>query len=102
MRRRVPSCVLPLLVSTLATLVVPSSVQSELVLSQISPKLSVSGSLRLRGEYWGWFEPKGPQDHTYNFFGSVARGAVQWKDDAFDVFFEAQNSSLASLPDTAV
>jgi hypothetical protein len=81
---------------------IPSPASSEVVLSQISPKLSISGSLRLRGEFWGWFEPKGPQDNTYNFLGSVARGAIQWKDDAFDVVFEGQNSSLASLPDDAV
>lgn len=90
------------LISTLVSMAIPSPASSEVVLSQISPKLSISGSLRLRGEFWGWFEPKGPQDNTYNFLGSVARGAIQWKDDAFDVVFEGQNSSLASLPDDAV
>src|SRR5215210_7812672 len=78
---------------------VPTTAQSEYVLSQISPKLLISGSLRLRGEFWGWFESQGPQDSNYNFFGSVARGMVSWKDEAFDVVFEAQNSSLANLPD---
>jgi hypothetical protein len=90
------------LVSTFIAIVVPVPVSGEVVLSRISPKLSVSGSLRLRGEFWGWFEPPGPHDNIYNFFGSVARGAVQWKDDDFDVLFEAQNSSLAGLPDDAV
>jgi hypothetical protein len=91
-----------LLVSTLVCIGIPTSVHSEVVLSQISPKLSVSASLRLRGEFWNWFEPKSTHDNSYNFFGSVGRGAIQWKDEAFDVFFEAQNSSLAGLPDDAV
>lgn len=88
--------------SAILTIALSTHAHGEVVLSSISPKLSVSGSLRLRGEFWGWFEPKGPQDNTYNFFGSIARGAVQWKDDAFDLVFEAQNSSLAHLPENAV
>lgn len=88
--------------STTVAVLTPTPVQSEVVLSAISPKLSVSGSLRLRGEFWDWFAPKSAHDNAYSFFGSVARGAVQWKDDGFDVFVEAQNSSLAGLPDDAV
>ncbi|MSQ47818.1 MAG: hypothetical protein EXR78_05415 [Deltaproteobacteria bacterium] len=92
-----------MMLTSIATLCsIPTTVRSEYVLSQISPKLSVSGSLRLRGEFWGWFDDKGPYESNYNFFGSVARGMVSWKDDAFDVVFEAQNSSLANLPDESV
>ncbi len=90
------------LISISFALLASSRVHGEMVLSEISPKLSISGSARLRGEFWSWFEPKGPQSGNYNFFGSVVRSAVQWKDDAFDVFVEGQNSSLAALPDDAV
>ncbi|HXG18138.1 MAG TPA: alginate export family protein [Methylomirabilota bacterium] len=102
MMRRFSTCSLLALVNICSVLAVCPFAQSEVILSPISPKLSISGGLRLRGEFWDWFTPPGPQDHSYNFFGSVTRGAVQWKDDAFDVLFEAQNSSLANLPDNAV
>ncbi len=100
--RRFPLYLPLVLTNILTILIVPPLTHSEVVLSDISPKLSVSGSIRLRGEFWNWFEPKGPQSNSYNFFGSIARGAVQWKDEAFDVYFEGQNSSLAGLPDDAV
>jgi hypothetical protein len=100
--RRVTQYWLLVLINTLPATVALTPVQGEVVLSQISPKLSISGSLRLRGEFWGWFESKGPYESNYNFFGSVARSAVQWKDDAFDVFIEGQNSSLVNLPDDSV
>lgn len=92
-----------MVLTSIATLCsIPITARSEYVLSQISPKLSVSGSLRLRGEFWGWFDDKGPHESNYNFMGSVARGMVSWKDGAFDVVFEAQNSSLVNLPDGSV
>ncbi len=76
----------------------PPATWAEIALTQLSPKLSVSGSLRVRGEFWNWFDPTGTQDNDYAFVATVARGAVQWKDDAFDVVLEAQNSSLMNLP----
>jgi hypothetical protein len=82
-------------------MLLPSLTQSEVVLTQISPKLSVSGSLRLRGEFWHWFEPTGKQNNDYAFGATVARGAVLWKDEFFDVMVEAQNASLFGLPDDA-
>jgi Alginate export len=92
-----------MMLTSIATLCsIPTTARSEYVLSQISPKLSVSGSLRLRGEFWGWFDDKGPYESNYNFMGSVVRGMVSWKDDAFDVVFEAQNSSLVNLPAESV
>ncbi|NOT55368.1 MAG: hypothetical protein HOP18_12240, partial [Deltaproteobacteria bacterium] len=101
MRRSIQRSLMVL--TSIATLCsIPTTARSEYVLSQISPKLSVSGSLRLRGEFWGWFDDKGPYESNYNFMGSVARGMVSWKDDAFDVVFEAQNSSLVNLPDESV
>lgn len=91
------------MLTSIATLCsIPTTARSEYVLSQISPKLSVSGSLRLRGEFWGWFDDQGPAESNYNFMGSVARGMVAWKDEAFDVVFEGQNSSLVNLPDEAM
>jgi len=50
---------------------------------------------------WNWFDPKGAFDNDYIFAAFVGRGALQWKDDSFDVMVEAQNSSLVSLPDKA-
>jgi hypothetical protein len=50
---------------------------------------------------WNWFDPKGEFDNDYIFAAVVSRGALQWKDDRFDVMVEAQNSSLVSLPDKA-
>src|SRR4051812_30943329 len=102
MMRRLSSCSLLVLISTVTLSVIPTAARSDYVLSQISPKLSISGSVRLRGEFWDWFASHGPQNSNYNFFGSVARGMVSWKDDAFDVVFEGQNSSLANLPDESV
>jgi hypothetical protein len=80
----------------------PPLLSAEVVLTQVSPKLSVSGSVRLRGEFWHWFKPDGPQNNDYAFLGSVARGAIHWKDDALDVFLEAQNSALVALPEDAM
>jgi hypothetical protein len=55
----------------------------------------------MRTEVWNWFDPKGDFDNDYIFAAFVGRGALQWKDDRYDVMVEAQNSSLASLPDKA-
>jgi hypothetical protein len=80
----------------------PPVTWAEFTLTQLSPKLSVSGSLRMRGEFWNWFNPTGAQNNDYAFFATVARGALQWRDDAFEVLLEAQNSALLGLPDDAV
>lgn len=94
------------LLFTLASLVgvitTPATTWSDIVLTQISPKLSISGSLRLRGEFWNWFEPTGTQNRDYAFGAATARGAIQWKDESFDVMLEAQSSSLMGVPDDAV
>ncbi|MBI3303531.1 MAG: hypothetical protein HYZ72_15820 [Deltaproteobacteria bacterium] len=85
----------------LALTAYPTPGWGEVALTQVSPRLSISGSLRVRGEFWNWFEPTGTQNNEYAFVATVARGAVHWKDDAFDVMLEAQNSSLMNLPDDA-
>ena len=90
------------LTSFFGTLANPTAGRSEVVLTQISPKLSISGSLRLRGEFWNWFEPTGPQDNDYAFGAAVARGALQWKDELFEVMVEAESPSLFALPDNAI
>lgn len=79
----------------------PAIGRAEVVLEQLSPKLSVAGSLRTRWELWNWFEPSGTQNNDYDFIGTVARTSVKWKDDAFEVFVEAQNSAFIDLPTTA-
>src|SRR2546425_11218568 len=70
----------------------PPTTWAEIALTQLSPKLSVSGSLRVRGEFWNWFDPTGTQDNDYAFVATVARGAVQRHDDPFDVPLQAPNS----------
>jgi hypothetical protein len=70
-------------------------------LSQISPKLSLSGTLRTRWELWNWFEPQGAQDHDYGFLATVARVGLKWTDDVFDMMLEVQTSALIDLPDRA-
>lgn len=94
------------LLFTLASLggviAIPATSCSDIALTQISPKLSISGSLRLRGEFWNWFEPKGPQSNDYNFFASVFRGTVKWTDEYFDFMLEAQQVGLLNLPADAI
>lgn len=99
MMRRFTARLAFLLTVTFGTLIQPS--RGEVVLGQISPKLSLSGSLRLRWEHWKWFPPTGSQNNEYDFFASVLRGAVQWRDDSFDFMVEVQNTSLLHLPDDA-
>jgi hypothetical protein len=80
----------------------PMAGRAEIVVDQLSPKFSVAASLRTRWELWNWFEPKGTQNNDYDFIGTVARASMKWKDDAFDVFAEAQSSALIDLPTTAI
>lgn len=101
MMRRSIARLLFTLASLMGGLTIPTTTWSDIVLTQISPKLSISGSLRLRGEFWNWFEPTGSQNNDYDFFASVLRGAVKWTDEAFDVMVEAQFPSLMNLPDDA-
>ena len=75
---------------------------ADVALKDISPKLSVRASLRTRAEAWNWFEPRSGANNEYLFGATIARGALAWTDDYFDVFAEAQNSALFSLPDDAV
>jgi hypothetical protein len=71
-------------------------------LTQLSQKLSISASMRTRGEFWNWFEPSGTQNNDYAFLATVARVSLLWKEDVVDVMVEAQNSSLLGLPDDAM
>jgi hypothetical protein len=89
------------LTTLVATVISPHFSRAEVALTTLSPKLFLSGSLRMRTEVWNWFNPKGAFDNDYIFAAFVGRGALQWKDDRFDVMVEAQNSSLVSLPDKA-
>ena len=86
----------------LAVFIFPHVSRAEVPLTQISPKLSVSGSLRIRTEMWHWFESRGPFNNDYVFASFLGRGAIKWKDDWFEGMLEAQNSSLLGLPDKAI
>lgn len=73
---------------------------AEMPLSQISPKLSLSANLRARGEFWDWFEGSSG-DSTYTYAATVATFGLKWSDEMFELYAEAQNSSLLALPDEA-
>jgi hypothetical protein len=70
-------------------------------LTTISSKLSLRSSLRTRAEAWNWFEPASGANNDYLFGATVARAALAWTDDRFDVVAEAQNSALFALPNDA-
>lgn len=89
------------LLLTLVSILWPAALHAEMALTQISPRLSLNASVRTRGELWNWFEPSGTQNNDYAFLATFARAALQWKDDAFDLMLEGQNSSLIGLPDDA-
>ncbi len=78
----------------------PSGLQADMALPQISSKLSLSANLRVRGEFWDWFEGSSG-DNSYAYAATVAKFGLKWSDELFDLHVEAQNSSLMGLPDDA-
>jgi len=96
--RRVAVWALTIAVSIGAT----RTASSEVILSDVSPKLSIAASLRARGEFHNFFEPVGSENNDYAFGATVLRAGATWKDDFFDLMLEAQNSALFGLPDDAV
>lgn len=99
--RRFPVRLAFTLTVVFGSLTSPQGGRSAVHLDQVSAKLSLSGSVRLRWELWRWFEPTGVQNNDYSFFAPVLRGAVRWTDEYFDLTVEAQNTSLLHLPDDA-
>ena len=90
----------PLLLVLWLLIVWPTPLQAEVPITQISPKLSVSASLRARGEFWDWF--KGASgDSSYAYAATVAKLGLKWQQDLFDLHLEAQNTALMGLPDDA-
>ena len=85
-----------LLVLCLLT-VYPAPLRAEVPISQISPKLSVFGSLRTRGEFWDWFEGTSG-DSSYAYAATVAKLGLKWQQDLFDLHLETQNTALMGLP----
>ena len=78
----------------------PSGLRADMALPQISSKLSLSANLRVRGEFWDWFEGSSG-DNSYAYAATVAKFGLKWSDELFDLHVEAQNSSLMGLPDDA-
>jgi hypothetical protein len=78
-----------------------AAARAEVALTQFSSKLSLAASLRTRGEFWSFFEPATTANNDYAFGATVARAALAWKDEPFDLVVEAQNSALFGLPDDA-
>ncbi|MGH7806427.1 MAG: alginate export family protein, partial [Candidatus Binatia bacterium] len=74
---------------------------ADVPLEAVSKKLTLAASLRTRAEAWNFFEPGGTTNDDYVFGATVARFALAWKDEAFDVVAEGQNSALFGLPDDA-
>ncbi len=74
---------------------------AEVVLGEVSPKLSVAASLRTRGEFHNFFEPPGATNDDYAFGATLLRFGAAWKDDLFDLQLEGQSSALFGLPDDA-
>ena len=87
-----------MLAGLLLTIAYPTFTEAEVALTQVLPKLSVSGSLRTRWELWNWFEPTDAQNNDYDYLATVAKVALKWTDHVFDVMLEAQNSALIGLP----
>jgi hypothetical protein len=75
---------------------------AEVVLSDVSSKLSVAATLRTRGEFHNFFEPPDTTNNDYAFGATQLRAGMTWKDDLFDLMVEGQNSALFGLPDDAV
>ncbi len=78
----------------------PPRAEADMALSQISPKLSLAASLRVRGEFWDWFGGSSG-DNSYAYAATVAKFGLKWSDELFDVHVEGQNTSLLGLPDDA-
>ena len=88
------------LVGVSLLLLAPAPLKAELPLSQISDNLSLSAFLRVRGEFWDWFEGTSG-DSSYAYAATNARLGLRWTDDFFDLYVETQNTSLLGLPDDA-
>lgn len=78
----------------------PAAARAEQPLSLISDKLSVSASLRVRGEFWDWFEASAG-DNDYAYLATVAKFGLKWSEKVFDLSIEAQNTALIGLPSDA-
>lgn len=81
-------------------LLAPTALWAEVPLTQLSTKLSLSASLRVRGEVWDWFGPT-TGDNSYAYAATTAKLGLKWADEFFDLSVEAQNTSLLGLPDDA-
>lgn len=69
--------------------------------SASSSPIVTNFSLRIRPEYWQWFE--GPADDgAYTFLGALARGGVSQQFKRWSWRVEAAAPLLAGLPDSAV
>lgn len=81
-------------------LMAPAPLRAETPLPQLSEKLSLSASLRVRGEFWDWFGPTSG-DNSYAYAATTAKLGFKWADEFFDLYVEAQNTALMGLPDDA-
>lgn len=93
---------LALLLAWLSLAWLPAPTSAEVGLVDAWPNLRLSASLRVRGEFHNFFDPGETANKDYAFAGTVARAAVAWKSDPFDLVIEGQSSALLGLPNDAV
>jgi hypothetical protein len=70
----------------------PPPLYAEMPLPQISPKLSLSASLRARVEFWDWFGGSSG-DNSYVYGATVAKFGLKWSDELFDLYVETQTDN---------
>ena len=64
--------------------------------------LTVSGTLRIRPEFWDWFQPTGNFENEYNYVGDLLRVSIGQQKDAYDWQLEMALPFLLNLPDRAI
>jgi hypothetical protein len=84
-----------------AILVLFALALASLAQSPTSGRLTVSGSLRLRGEVWDWFQPDSG-DGSYGFSGNILRLSLAQSWSAWDWTAEFAVPFLFGLPDDAI
>lgn len=66
-------------------------------------KLIITGSLRLRGEGWNWYEPANTAyNPDYGFGAGVLRLGIGQKSEKFEWLAEIQSSFVMNLPEKSV
>ncbi|MEJ2697677.1 MAG: alginate export family protein [Candidatus Sulfobium sp.] len=65
-------------------------------------KLSLSGEVTGRVEYWNFFEPAGPFNNDYFYEFTRTKLGVKFESNHLDAFLQLQNVNMFGLPDDAI